>query len=272
MSSADFLNFNQKLFLLSGVANKKSIAYFVAQLIQKHGGKIIFTVQNEANKKACQQLFPDDLIFIHDVNHHHSMTELKNYLSNHQLKLDGFLHSMAFANYSEGFKPFHETKRDDFLNAAQISAFSLVEMCGDLKDFFNHRASVVTISISNTKATNYGYLGPIKAMLESVTHFLAKSFASFSEVRFNTVAAGPLKTSASAGIPGYIDAYLFSEQMTLRHSALKTQEVANSIVFLLSNASSGINASTLLIDAGMAVNAFDEEIIKRYSKFFDEKK
>ncbi len=71
-----------------------------------------------------------------------------------------------------------------------------------------------------------------------------------------------LKTSASAGIPGYVDAYLYAEQATLRKQAVQTEEVANAAAFLLSPRSSGINAQQIVIDAGMSVNYFDHELIR----------
>jgi enoyl-[acyl-carrier protein] reductase I len=106
-------------------------------------------------------------------------------------------------------------------------------------------------------------MAPIKAALDSAIVFLAKSFSQFSRVRFNAVCPGLLKTSASAGIPGYVDAYLYAEQATLRKRALETQEVANAVAFLLSHRSSGINASQLVLDAGMSVNYFDREIVAK---------
>ena len=107
-------------------------------------------------------------------------------------------------------------------------------------------------------AEDYGYMAPAKAALDSSLCFLAKSFSAFSRVRFNSVNAGLLKTSASAGIPGYIDSYLFAEQSTLRKKALTTGEVANAALFLLSRRSSGINAQGIVLDAGMATNYFDK--------------
>ena len=125
-------------------------------------------------------------------------------------------------------------------------------------------ASVVTIGISSLLVTpdNYGYMGPVKAALESSVRFLAKSFSADSAVRFNSVGAGPLKTSASAGIPGYLESYLYAEKLTFRKKNLETQEVANSVVFLLSERSSGINGTTLVVDAGLGANTFDKEIIR----------
>jgi enoyl-[acyl-carrier protein] reductase I len=146
-----------------------------------------------------------------------------------------------------GLKPFHATKRKDFLQAAAVSAFSLVEIARAFKPLLARDASVVTIGISSLLVTpdNYGYMGPIKAALESSARFLAKSFSADSEVRFNVVGSGPPKTSASAGIPGYLESYLFAEKLTFRKRNLETQEVANAALFLLSARSSGINGSTL---------------------------
>ncbi|HEB68923.1 MAG TPA: SDR family oxidoreductase, partial [Desulfobulbus sp.] len=97
--------------------------------------------------------------------------------------------------------------------------------------------------------------------LESSLCFLAKSFSSFSQVRFNAVCPSLLKTSASAGIPGYIDSYLYAEKAVLRKKALKTSEAANAAAFLLSPRSSGITGQCLVVDAGMGMNYFDKEIV-----------
>jgi enoyl-[acyl-carrier protein] reductase I len=134
-----------------------------------------------------------------------------------------------------------------------------------LKDVLDQRASVVTISISTTRmaSESYGFMAPVKAALDSSLAMLAKSFSCFSQVRFNAVAAGLLKTSASAGIPGYVDAYLYAEQVIPRKAALATDEVAATAAFLLSPRSSGINAQRIVVDAGMEINYFDRDIIRR---------
>jgi enoyl-[acyl-carrier protein] reductase I len=77
------------------------------------------------------------------------------------------------------------------------------------------------------------------------------------------VNAGLLKTSASAGIPGYLDYFMFAEQLTLRRRALTTKEVANTAAFLLSERSSGINAQGIIVDCGMSVNYFDKDVIRK---------
>ncbi len=259
----DFLGVKNKTFYIAGVANKKSVAYFSARTLIENGARCLFSVQKEEQIPTVQKLFPDSPVFVYDVEKNENLLlEIRKYTD----KLDGLLHSLAFANFSEGPKPFHETKREDYLQAAQISCFSLVEMSNAVKEILSPDSSIVTISISNTRATSYGYLGPIKAMLDATVPFLAKSFSEFSHIRVNAVGAGPLKTSASAGIPDYIDNYLFSEQLTLRKKSLETQEVANTVCFLLSPRSSGINASTLLVDAGMSSNYFDQKIVKGFAQ------
>lgn len=260
------LNLENKIFFIAGVANKKSVAAHIANTLLENGAKVIFSAQNENNLKAIEKLFPNSPAFILNVEDQDSLKQLSENIKKHTEVLDGFVHSIAFANFSEGPKPFHETKREDFLQACQISSFSFVEMANQLKKILNKDASCITISISSTKATSYGYLGPVKAMLDSTVCYLAKSFSEFSKIRFNCVQAGPLKTSASAGIPNYLENYIYSENLTLRKQNLDTQEVANTAVFLLSPASSGINAGGIVVDAGMSSNYFDQEIVQSYVK------
>jgi enoyl-[acyl-carrier protein] reductase I len=178
-------------------------------------------------------------------------------------KIDFLLHSIAFADYSDGMKPFHETTKQQFLQAVDISCFSLVKLANALKDRFAEDASVVTISISTTRmaSESYGYMAPIKAALDSSLAFLAKSFSRFSRVRFNAVGPSLLKTSASAGIPGYVDSYIYAEKVIPRQQALTTQEAADVAVFLLSPRSSGIQAQNVVVDAGMSINYFDRDVV-----------
>ena len=261
----DFLQLTGKTFLVQGVANRKSVAWHIAKTLEEQGARVVYAVRSEARKKSLEALLAGKPVFICDVEEEGAAASLAAEVAAAGfVPLHGLIHSIAFANYSEGFKPFHETKRKDFLQATAISAFSLVELANAFKLHFATKASVVTIGISSLIVTpdNYGYMGPIKAALESSVRFLAKSFSADSEVRFNVIGAGPLKTSASAGIPGYLESYLYAEKLTFRKRNLTTQEVADPAVFLLSDRSSGINGTTLTIDAGLGSNAFDKDIIR----------
>lgn len=262
---ADFLQLSGKTFVVFGVANRKSVAWFIAKTLEEQGARVVYSVRSEARRKSLETLLAGKPVFVCDVEHEGAAAKLADEVATAGFApVHGIVHSIAFANYSEGFKAFHETKRADFLQATAISAFSLVEVANAFKRHLAKNASVVTIGISSLLVTpdNYGYMGPIKAALESATRFLAKSFSADSEVRFNVVGSGPLKTSASAGIPGYLESYLYSEKMTFRKRSLGTQEVADAAVFLLSERSSGVNGTTLVVDAGLGSNYFDKEIIR----------
>jgi len=262
---SDFLQLAGRTFLVLGVANRKSVAWLVARTLEEQGARVVYSVRSEARRKSLEAQLAGKPVFVCDVEAEGAVDRLAAEVAAAGLApLHGIVHSIAFANYAEGFKTFAETRRKDFLQATAISAFSLVELARACKPHLAPDASVVTIGISSLQVTpdNYGYMGPVKAALESCVRFLAKSFSADTAVRFNSVGAGPLKTSASAGIPGYLESYLYAEKLTFRKKNLETQEVANVVAFLLSPRSSGVNGTTLVVDAGLGSNFFDKEIIR----------
>jgi enoyl-[acyl-carrier protein] reductase I len=261
----DFLQLTGKNVLIVGVANRKSVAFHVATLLREAGARVLLSVRSEARAESVRKLFPDAPVFVCDVEHQDQIDRLAESVRAAVPVLHGVVHSVAFADYSAGWLPFHQTPRAAFLQAVNISCFSLLALSEALRSQLDpETGSVVTISISTTRmaAENYGYMAPVKAALDSSLCFLAKSFSSFSKIRFNAVCPGLLKTSASAGIPGYVDSYLFAEKATLRKQAVQTDEVASATAFLLSPRSSGINAQGLVIDAGMGVNYFDADLVR----------
>jgi enoyl-[acyl-carrier protein] reductase I len=260
----DWLGLAGKNVLVTGFANKKSVAWHVASRLEEAGARLIHSVRTAERKAELAKLRPEAEIHVCDVERQEEIERLAASVP----ELAGFVHSIAFANYSDGPKPFHATAKEDLLRAFDVSCFSLVNLANALKPRLARDASVVTIGISTTRmaAENYGFMGPVKAALDSAVVFLAKSFSADTRVRFNSVNPGLLKTSASAGIPGYLESYLFAEQATLRKSALKTEEVADAVLFLLSPRSAGINAQSLVIDAGMGTNFFDRGIVRRATR------
>ncbi|MEZ6061249.1 MAG: SDR family oxidoreductase [Planctomycetaceae bacterium] len=261
----DFLQLQGKNVLVLGVANRKSVAWHTAELLLEAGANVLFGVRSEQRAEAVKKLAPDSHVFVCDVERQADIDRMAKDVSGAVDVLHGIVHSIAFADYSAGWLPFHETPRDAFLQAVNVSCFSLIAICNALKSVLDpNTGSVVTISISTTRmaAENYGFMAPVKAALDSSICFLAKSFSKFSKVRFNAACPGLLKTSASAGIPGYVDSYLFAEKATLRKQAVRTEEVASTVVFLLSPRSAGINSQGIVIDAGMSTNYFDDELIR----------
>lgn len=262
-AASNYLAFTEKTYLVMGVANKKSVAYRVAKQIEELGGKVIYSVRSEQRRESLAKLLRDREVIVCDVEQSDQIAALAETLKEREIQLSGFVHSVAFADYPEGIQPFHQTTREQFLRSFDISCFSLTQVSNAIKDSLTQDASVVTIGISTTRmaSESYGFMAPIKAALESSLAFLTKSFSHFSNVRFNSVSAGLLKTSASAGIPGYVDAYLYAEKVIPRGKALETDEVANTAIFLLSPISSGITAQSLVVDAGMSINYFDQGVI-----------
>lgn len=263
-----FLGLEGKTIAVFGVANKKSVAFAAGEVLEEAGARVVYIVRSEERRKQLVRLLAERPVYICDVERKEEVRLLAERIAADHPVLHGFLHSIAFASYTEGRRAFHEVSREDFLQAMQISCHSLIELSGVLRPLLAPNASVVTVSISTTEmaAENYGYMAPVKAALESSVVFLAKSFSATSNVRFNCVCPGLLKTSASAGIPGYVDSYLFAERATLRKKGVQTREVANTIAFLLSERSSGINAQRVVIDAGMGTNYFDAEIVERVTR------
>jgi enoyl-[acyl-carrier protein] reductase I len=265
---SDFLGIANKTFVVFGAANRRSIAVAVARTLQEAGARVIHVVQNAEIAGQVQALFGDTPVLTCDVRDEKAIAEVATQVGAITPKIDGLIHSLAFARYSQGFVPFEQTPREDFLEAVDVSCYSLISIARHFQPLLSETASLVTLSISDTRmaAENYGYMGPVKAALDSTIAFLAKSLSRYGEIRVNAVGAGLLKTSASAGIPGYIESYLFAEQAIPRKRGLTTQEVANTVVFLLSPRAAGINAQTIVVDAGMGTNFFDRDIVKRVNR------
>jgi enoyl-[acyl-carrier protein] reductase I len=296
-----FLQLQNKRFLIFGVANKKSVAYQIATMLLNENAVVDLVVRDETIAEKVRPLFPGQKVFVCNVENELEIVRLRLNIEGERNGLsdavshteaqrhrendtnvspcasvppcgttnsglyDGLVHSIAFADYGEGMKPFHETPKEAFLQALDISCFSLIAICRELAGLLTRTASVVTISISTTRmaSENYGFMAPIKAALDSSLTFLTKSFNQFSEIRFNAVAPSLLKTSASAGIPGYADSYLFAEKVIPRGRAVQTEEAAAAAVFLLSPRSSGIVAQKIVVDAGMEINYFDKELVQK---------
>lgn len=260
----DFLKLTDKKILVMGTANRKSVAFQTAKVLEEAGAEVIYSVRSPERAESVRKLIGQAPLYICDVEHQEQIDQLSEEVFRDHGQIDGLLHSIAFADYSAGWLPFHETPRKAFLQAIDISCYSFIALANAFKEKIEpEQGSMVTVSISTTRmaAENYGYMAPVKAALDSSICFLAKSFSNFSNVRFNAVCPGLLKTSASAGIPGYVDSFLYAEKATLRKKAVQTQEVADTAAYLLSPRSSAINSQQIVLDAGMSTNYFDNEIL-----------
>ena len=127
----DFLQLSGKTFVVFGVANRKSVAWLIAKSLEEQGAKVVYSVRSEARRKSLDTMLAGKPVFICDVEHEGAVARLAEEIAAAgHAPLHGLVHSIAFANYSDGFKAFHETKRADYLQATAVSAFSLVEIDG----------------------------------------------------------------------------------------------------------------------------------------------
>jgi len=268
MSAGDWLGLEGRTVVVAGVANRRSVGFHVGKRLQEAGAKVIWVVHTEERRAELAERLSPDPVHVCDVAKQDEVDALGAALAAEHPTIHGLVHSIAFARYREDSPGFTGTRREDFLEAMDVSAFSLVALTHAIRPVLAADASIVTISISTTRmaAENYGLMGPVKAALDSAVVFLAKDLSEHGEgdgVRCNAVCAGPLKTSSSAGIPGYLDSWLYAEMSTLRHRGLETGEVADTTLWLLSPRSSGINAQGIVVDAGMGVNHFDGQVVQK---------
>ncbi len=258
-----FLGLEGRTVLVFGISNRKSVAFHIAGALAAEKARLLCSVQNEEQAAFARKSFPDAEVFVCDLGNEDDIRTAAGRLAGKGVRIYGVAHSVAFANFADGMKPFHQIRKADFLQSVDVSCFSLISIVNHFKPLMETDGAIVTISISTTRmaAESYSYMAPVKAALDSSVVFLAKSLSEDTRIRVNAVGAALLKTSSSAGIPGYLKPYLFAEMATLRKEALRTEEVASVAAFLLSPRSSGINAQTVVVDAGMSCNFFDRKIV-----------
>src|ERR1700757_3671159 len=111
----DFLGLAGKTLLVFGVANRKSVAYHVGQVLQETGAKVVYVVRSAERRESVAKLLGDNEIYVCDVEHEDQIARLRDELSGRHAAFDGLLHAIAFADYDESPRPFHETSKKSFL-------------------------------------------------------------------------------------------------------------------------------------------------------------
>ena len=224
------------------------------ELDSDQGAKVLYSVRSEARKKSLETLLAGKPVFLCDVEDEGAAQRLATGIAvAGHAPLHGIVHSIAFANYSEGFKAFHETKRADFLQATAVSSFSLVEIARAFQPHLAPNASVVTIGISSLLVTpdNYGYMGPIKAALESSVRYLAADLGP-KGIRVNGISAGPIKTLAASGIKGFSRMLDYNEKTAPLRRNVTIDEVGNVAAFFFSDLASAITGEVTYVDCGFS--------------------
>ncbi|MGC6404589.1 MAG: enoyl-ACP reductase FabI [Candidatus Comchoanobacterales bacterium] len=251
---------NQKTILLTGIASNRSIAYHIGQACVREGAQLIVTYPNERMQARVDKLCNDWPVVasLHcDVADDASLQKLHDDLSTKNIKLDGLVHAIAYAERSQIHGDFiAELQRNHFLDAMNISAYSLPAMCQALSPLFNPKASIMTLSFigAHLATPNYNVMGVAKAALESSMRYAARDFGK-QDIRVNAISAGPIKTLAASGIHGFKEMLQRDADITPLPGNTQPEEVANHSAFLLSDLSQGMTGQVLYVDHGYHFSA-----------------
>jgi enoyl-[acyl-carrier protein] reductase I len=245
-----------KTGLIVGVANKRSIAWAIAQAASNGGARLALTYQGERLEENVRELsaaLTDPLILPCDVADDGQIARVFEEIDRAFGGLDFIVHVAAFAPREEISNPFVQTTRDGFRIALDVSAYSLIALTRGALPLMERKGggSVLTLTYlgSDRVFPNYNVMGVAKAALESSVRYLAADLGP-RNIRVNAISAGPVKTLAASGISGFSGILqLYRDRAPLRRT-VETSEIADAAVFLLSDAGRGITAEVLMVDGG----------------------
>src|SRR6476620_2052039 len=243
-----------KVGLIFGVANKRSIAWACATACAKHGAKMAFTYQGERLKENVESLaaeIPDSLVVPCDVTNQAEVDAAFAAVAEKYGKLDFLVHSIAFAPREALEGEFITTTREAFLTALEIRTFSLTQVSFAAAPLMKEGGSIVTMSYygSEKVVPSYNVMGIAKAALEASTRYLAADLGK-NNIRVNAISAGPINTLSARGVKnmGSLLSYV-GEKAPLKRNVTQA-EVGNTALFLVSDLSSGITGETIYVDCG----------------------
>ena len=244
-----------KRLLITGVLTQRSIAFAAAQACQEQGAEIVLTSFGRAmsvTEKVAKRLPDQPDVLEMDANEPAQIDALRDELARRWGRVDGFLHAIAFAPQDALGGNFLETSWGSVATAIQTSAFSLKAIATGLLPLMEERGgSIVSLDFDARVAWPvYDWMGVAKAGLESVSRYLARDLGP-KGIRVNTVSAGPLKTMAGKGIPGFeLIADTWARRAPLGWDISDPTPVGRAIAFLFSDLSAGITGELLHVDGG----------------------
>jgi enoyl-[acyl-carrier protein] reductase I len=242
--------------LIVGVANKRSIAWAIAQAASAAGARVALTYQGERLEENVRELaagLTDPLVLPCDVTDDAQIARVFDELDRAFGGLDFLVHGAAFAAREDLSNPFVQTSRDGFRLALDVSAYSLIALSRGALPLMEKRGggSIVTLTYLGSERVfqNYNVMGVAKAALESTVRYLAADLGP-KNIRVNAISAGPIKTLAAAGISGFSSILQqYRDRAPLRRT-VDTSEVADAAVFLLGDAGRAVTAEVLMVDGG----------------------
>jgi enoyl-[acyl-carrier protein] reductase I len=250
-------DFTGRTGLVVGVANKRSLAWAIAQQADAAGARLVLTYQNDRLKEnvdeLAAQLKTPPVLLPCDVSRDEDITSLVEAMSSHVDGLDFLVHGAAFAPRESLSAPFIETSREAFRIALDVSAYSLVAMARAVAPLMAKKGggSIVTLSYLGADRVfpNYNVMGVAKAALESSVRYLASDLGP-QNIRVNTISAGPVKTLAASGISGFSGILqVYRDRAALKRN-IDSGDVAGAAMFLLSDWGKGVSGEVIYVDAG----------------------
>lgn len=245
-----------KTGIIFGVANKRSIAWAIAQALSREGMRLAFTYQGERLKESVEALsgtLPDSLLLPCDVTLDHEVDGVFQVMEEQFGRLDTLVHSVAFAPREDLENEFVRTSREGFKTAHDISAYSLVALTRAALPLFEKSGggSVLALTYYGAEKAVEGYnlMGVAKASLEASVRYLAANLGP-KNVRVNAISAGPVNTLAARGIKGFTGMlHHHAEKAPMRRN-VELEEIGNAALFLVSNMSSAITGEVMFVDCG----------------------
>jgi enoyl-[acyl-carrier protein] reductase I len=252
-----FVLLEGKQGLVLGVANRRSIAWAIAQAMRREGAQLAFSYQGERVKETVQGLastLTDDPILLPcDVTRDDEIDALFSEVEARFGGLDFLVHSLAFAPKEELEGRFTDTKRESFALALDISAYSLTACVRRAEPLMERRGGGAVITMTylggERAVPNYNVMGVAKAALESSVRYLAYELGP-KRIRVNAISAGPIRTLAARSIAGFTTMESIMEQRSALRRNVEAAEVGETAVFLCSPRASGITGEILFVDAG----------------------
>jgi len=246
-----------KVAVVFGLANKRSIAWAIAQKLSEAGASLAICYQNERLQRDAEELaadLPDAKTFRCDVSLDADIDAVFEQLKTTYGKLDIVVHSVAFAPADAIKNDFLLTAREDFRVALDVSAYSLIAVARGAAPLMTEGGSILTLTYygSDKVFPNYNVMGVAKAALESSVRYLAASLGS-KKIRVNAISAGPIKTLAARGIGDFSKILNAVEERAPLHRNVDALEVGNTALFLSSDLASGITGEITFVDCGFNV-------------------
>ncbi len=245
--------------VIFGVANERSIAWSIANLLGQSGAQLALTYQNERLKSRVERLAAtlDGAITLPcDASEDDQIEAVFQRIGQEFGELSFLVHSIAYASREDLSGNFSDTGREGFRLALEISAYTLLPLLKHAAPLMKNGGSVVTMTFQASQRVYPGYnvMGTAKAALEHEVRQLAAEFGR-QRVRVNAISAAPLDTLAARGIQGFLDMKRIHAEKAPLHRNITAEEVAKTALFLCSDLSSGITGSIIPVDAGYHIMA-----------------